>query len=34
MQRILRIDAEIRHLTEPWLGHLEEMMDGKPRTLH
>ena len=34
MQRILRNDAEIRHLTEPWLGHLEELMDGKPRTLH
>lgn len=34
MQRILRNDAEIRQLTEPWLGHLEELMDGKPRTLH
>jgi flagellar protein FliT len=34
MQRILRNDAEIRNLTEPWLGHLEELMDGKPRTLH
>ncbi len=34
MQRILRNDAEIRNLTEPWLGHLEEIMDGKPRTLH
>jgi len=40
MQRILRNDAEIRQLTEPWLGQLEdEMMGGlfdkaNPRTLH
>lgn len=35
MQRILRNDAEIRHLTEPWLNHLEEIMDGGgKRVLH
>jgi flagellar protein FliT len=35
MQRILRNDAEIRHLTEPWLTHLEEIMDGGgKRVLH
>lgn len=35
MQRILRNDAEIRHLTEPWLTHLEEIMDGAgKRVLH
>lgn len=40
MQRILRNDAEIRQLTEPWLGQLEdEMMNGlfdkaSPKVLH
>ena len=34
MQRILRNDAEIRYLTEPWLGHLEELMEGSQRVLH
>ena len=40
MQRILRNDAEIRQLTEPWLGELEnEIMGGllpsaNSRTLH
>lgn len=34
MQRILRNDAEIRHLTEPWLGQLEDMMDACHRVLH
>jgi len=34
MQRILRNDAEIRNLTEPWLGHIEELMDGRTRVLH
>ncbi|EYC49631.1 flagellar export protein FliJ [Hylemonella gracilis str. Niagara R] len=40
MQRILRNDAEIRQLTEPWLGELEdEMMGGlfdksHPKVLH
>jgi flagellar protein FliT len=34
MQRILRNDAEIRHLTEPWIPHLEEVLDGGKRILH
>ncbi len=35
MQRILRNDAEIRHLTEPWLTHIEEILDGSgKRVLH
>jgi flagellar protein FliT len=34
MQRILVNDAEIRHLAEPWLEDLEQMMSGRPRTLH
>ena len=35
MQRILRNDAEIRILTEPWLGDLEELLDARqPRVLH
>ena len=29
MQRILRTDAEIRCLAEPWLGDLEQLMDAK-----
>ncbi len=28
MQRILRNDAEIRHLTEPWLNHFEGFLEG------
>ena len=34
MQRILVNDAEIRHLAEPWLGDLENMMGGKLKTIH
>jgi flagellar protein FliT len=34
MQRILVNDAEIRHLAEPWLGDLEQMMGGKLKTIH
>ena len=29
MQRILRTDAEIRCLAEPWLGDLEQLMDAQ-----
>lgn len=29
MQRILRADAEIRCLAEPWLYDLEQLMDSK-----
>ena len=34
MQRILVNDAEIRHLAEPWLEDLDEMLAGRPRTVH
>ena len=34
MQRILVNDAEIRHLAEPWLEDLDNMMAGRPKTLH
>jgi flagellar protein FliT len=34
MQRILLNDAEIRHLAEPWLDELDQMMGGKPALLH
>jgi flagellar protein FliT len=34
MQRILVNDAEIRHLAEPWLQELDDMMAGKRQTLH
>lgn len=34
MQRILVNDAEIRHLAEPWLEDLDNLMAGKPKTVH
>ena len=34
MQRILLNDAEIRHLAEPWLEDLDQMMGGRPAVLH
>jgi flagellar protein FliT len=34
MQHILVNDAEIRHLAEPWLADLNDMMAGKSKTLH
>jgi flagellar protein FliT len=34
MQRILLNDAEIRHLAEPWLEDLDQMMQGNSKTLH
>jgi flagellar protein FliT len=34
MQRILLNDAELRHLAEPWLDDLDQMLAGRPRTLH
>ncbi len=34
MQRILVNDAEIRHLAEPWLQDLDNLMTGKCKTLH
>ena len=34
MQRILLNDAEIRHLAEPWLEELDDLIAGKRKTLH
>jgi flagellar protein FliT len=34
MQRILLNDAEIRHLAEPWLEDLDNLLAGKSKTLH
>ena len=34
MQRILVNDAEIRHLAEPWLEDLDDLLTGRPRTVH
>ena len=34
MQRILVNDAEIRHLAEPWLERLDDLLAGRPKTLH
>ena len=34
MQRILVNDAEIRQLAEPWLEDLEQILAGRPATLH
>ena len=34
MQRILVNDAEIRHLAEPWLQDLDDLMSGRSKTLH
>ena len=34
MQRILVNDAEIRHLAEPWLEQLDDILAARPLTLH
>jgi flagellar protein FliT len=34
MQRILVNDAEIRHLAEPWLERIDQLLIGKSKTLH
>ena len=34
MQRILINDAEIRQLADPWLDDLDEILAGRPKTLH
>ena len=34
LQRVLVNDAEIRHLAEPWLEDIDQMMQGHPKTLH
>ena len=33
MQRILLNDAEIRHLAEPWLEDLDQMLASRPRNV-
>lgn len=34
MQRILVNDAQIRQLAEPWLDDLNELLAGRPATIH
>ncbi len=34
MQRILRNDAEIRSLAEPWMTQFEHMFEGQPQMMH
>jgi flagellar protein FliT len=34
MQRILLNDAELRQLAEPWLEDLDDILAGRPKTLH
>ena len=34
MQRILLNDAEIRHLAEPWLDDLDNLLAGRSKTVH
>ncbi len=34
MQRILINDAEIRLLAEPWLEQFDQVLSGRPKTLH
>ena len=34
MQRILLNDAEIRHLAEPWLDDLDQVLRGKSKMVH
>ena len=34
MQRILRNDAQIRCLAEPWIAQFEHMFDGQPHLMH
>ena len=34
MQRILRNDAQIRCLAEPWLAQFEHLFEGQPQMMH
>ena len=34
MQRILRNDAQIRCLAEPWLAQFEHLFEGQPQLMH
>ena len=33
-QRILRNDAQIRILAEPWLAQFDHVLEGQPQVLH
>lgn len=34
LHRVLVNDAEVRHLAEPWLEEIDQMLQGRPKTLH
>lgn len=34
MKRVLVNDAEIRHLAEPWLEDIDDLLQGRRKTLH
>ncbi|SDM66924.1 flagellar protein FliT [Oryzisolibacter propanilivorax] len=34
MQRILRNDAQIRVLAEPWMAQFEHLFEGQPQVMH
>ena len=34
MQRILRNDAQIRILAEPWMAQFEQLLEGQPPVMH
>ena len=34
MQRILKNDAQIRYLAEPWLAQFDRLADGQPQMIH
>lgn len=34
MQRILRNDAQIRSLAEPWIAQFENLFEAQPHTMH
>lgn len=34
MKRILVNDSQVRHLAEPWIEDLDQLLAGKPRMLH
>ena len=34
MKRVLVNDAEIRHLAEPWLDDINDLLHGRRKTLH
>lgn len=34
MQRILRNDAQIRILAEPWMAQFEQRFEGQPQVMH